>query len=398
MKEQGQRKKGKGYIRAAMLAVLTLVLAKTVIGMGENAVETALVGYGDVKISESTVGVIVRKEAVIKAPISGSIIYAAKENQRIPVGTKLLEMKKETINEELTGKYDEINQRLQALQSADSSRAVPAEIERSIKEGLENIAFLLNEGNLAAAYSQKERLNREINISLAASTTGLEREELLRQKEELDNIIEGGIKAEFAPFSGVPVYTMDGYEELLYPENLEEVVPSKVAPAKAKKVDLTGELEAGQPVMKVVANHEWYAVCSLSEDFAEGLGKGSVVYLEVSEEQTHSVRAVVRDKIEQEEGPVVVFEAKDYFPGLYEARNVEMTVVKGKYSGLVVPLSAITEKDGEYLVEVLDADKTITKKVLLKGHDGISAVVEQTGSSPAIKLYDKVVLGKERVD
>src|SRR5690606_24319009 len=129
-------------------------------------------------------------------------IYAAKENQRIPVGTKLLEMKKETINEELTRKYDEINQRLQALQSADSSRAVPAEIERSIKEGLENIAFLLNEGNLAAAYSQKERLTREINISLAASTTGLEREELLRQKEEFDNIIEGGIKAEFAPFSG----------------------------------------------------------------------------------------------------------------------------------------------------------------------------------------------------
>ena len=141
MKEQGQRKKGKGYIRAAMLAVLTLVLAKTVIGVGENAVETALVGYGDVKISESTVGVIVRKEAVIKAPISGSIIYAAKENQRIPVGTKLLEMKKETINEELTGKHDEINQRLQALQSADNSRAVPAEIERAIKEGLENIAL-----------------------------------------------------------------------------------------------------------------------------------------------------------------------------------------------------------------------------------------------------------------
>jgi putative membrane fusion protein len=396
MKERGQRKKGKGYIRAAMLAVLTLVLAKAVVGVGENTVETALVGYGDVRISESTAGVIVRKEQVIKAPISGSIIYAAKENQRVPVGTKLLEMKKETINEELTGKYNEISQRLQALQSADNSRAVPAEIERSIKEGLENIAFSLNEGNLAAAYSQKERLTREINISLAAGTTRSEREELLRQKEELDNILEGGIKAEFAPFSGVPVYPLDGYEELLHPENLEEIVPSKVAPVEAKKVDLSGQLEAGQPVMKMVANHEWYAVCSLSKSFAESLEKGSVVNLEISKEQTHSVRAVVKNKVEQEEGPVVFFESKDYFPGLYEERNVEMTVVKGKYSGLVVPLSAITEKDGEYLVEVLDADKTITKKVLLKGHDGISAVVEQTGSSQGIKLYDKVVLGKER--
>ncbi len=346
MKEREQRKKGKGYIRAAMLAVITLVLVKSVIGVGENTVETALVGYGDVKISESTTGVIVRKEQVIKAPISGSIIYAVKENQRIPAGTKLLEMRKETIDEELTGKYNEISQRLQALQSVDDSRTIPVEIERSIKDGLESIAFSLNEGNMAAAYSQKERLTREINISLAASTTRLEREELLRRKEELDNIIEGGIKAEFAPFSGVPVYTLDGYEELLYPENLEEVVPSKVTPAKVKKVDLSGELEAGQPVMKMVANHVWYAVCSLSEGFAERLEKGTVVYLEVSEEQTYNVRAVVRNKVEQEEGPVVFFESKDYFPGLYEERNVEMTVVKGKYSGLVVPLSAITEKDG----------------------------------------------------
>ena len=163
-------------------------------------------------------------------------------------------------------------------------------------------------------------------------------------------------------------------------------------------MDLSGELEAGQPVMKMVANHVWYAVCSLSEGFAERLEKGTVVYLEISKEQAHSVRAVVKNKIEQEEGPVVFFESKDYFPGLYEERNVEMTVVKGKYSGLVVPLSAITEKDGEYLVEVLDADKTITKKILLKGHDGINAVVEQTGNSPGIKLYDKVVLGKEWED
>ena len=398
MKEREQRKKRKGYIRAAMLAVVAMVLAKAVVGVGENAVETALVGYGDVKISESTAAVIVRKEQVIKAPISGSITYAVKENQRVPVGTKLLEMKKETINEELTGKYNEISQRLQALQSADDSRAVPAEIEKSIKEGLEDIAFSLNEGNLAAAYSQKERLTREINISLAASTTRLEREELLRQKEELDNIIEGGIKAKFAPFSGVPVYTLDGYEELLHPENLEAIVPSEVAPAKAKKVDLSGQLEAGQPVMKMVANHEWYAVCSLSESFAESLEKGSVVSLEISREQTHSVRAVVRNKVKHEDGPIVFFESKDYFPGLYEARDIEMNVVKGKYRGLVVPLSAITEKDGEYMVEVLDADKTITKKVLLKGHDGISAVVEQSGTPPEIKLYDKVVLGKERED
>ena len=290
-------------------------------------------GYGDVRIAEKAAGIIVRDERVIKAPISGSITYAAKENQRIPVNTKLLEIKKETVDSELTGRYNEINEKLQALQSMDDQNAASAGLEESVKEGLANIAFSLNEGNLAAAYSHKEKLTREISYRLAAGTTQSEREDLLREKEELDEIIEGGIKAEYAPFSGVPVYTLDGYEEILHPGSLEEIIPSRVTPVKAVEVDLSGALEAGQPVMKLVANHVWYAVCNLSEGFAEGLEQGSVVSLEISDRETYGVRAVVKNKTERDEGTVFVFESKDYFPGMYRARNVELTVVKVQRAG-----------------------------------------------------------------
>jgi hypothetical protein len=72
---------------------------------------------------------------------------------------------------------------------------------------------LIDEGNLAMVYYEKERLAREMNYSLAANATQSEREELIRQKEEPGRNDRGSIKAEFAPFSGVPVYSLDGYEE-----------------------------------------------------------------------------------------------------------------------------------------------------------------------------------------
>lgn len=387
-----KRKRGKGYIRIALLAALVFVLIKMLAGVGSGAAKTALVGYGDVRISEKAAGVIVREEKVIKAPISGSITYAAKENQRIPVNAKLVEIKKGSIDTELTGKYNEVNDRLEALQSVEDQQMKSTALDETIRKGLSDIAFMLSEGNMAAVYSQKEALNREINYSLAANTTQSEREDLLRQKKELDEIIEGGIRSEYAPFSGIPVYSVDGYEEVLSPENLEEIIPSSLAPVKAKRVDISKEFNVGDPVMKVVANHVWYAVCSLSEGFTEGLDAGSVVSLEVSNGETYSVRAVVKNIIKRDGDAVVVFEARDYFPGVYEVRNQEITVVRGKYSGLMVPLSAIIEKEGEYLVEVLDADETITKKVAIKGHDDTYAVVEDTGSEPKIKLYDKVLL------
>jgi len=398
MKSAAKRKKGKGYIRLVMLAVFVTVLIKAVIGIGGTTPETALVGYGDVLIAQKAAGVIVRHETVVKVPISGRVTYVAREKVRVPVNSKLLEVKGDNVDTELTNKYNEVNDRLQALQSLEDNSAVPAVPDEVVSRGLSNIAYLIDEGNLAMVYYEKERLAREINYSLAANTTQSEREELIRQKEELDGIIEGGIKAEFAPFSGVPVYSLDGYEEVLSPKNLKDIIPSKVVPKKVESVDLTKGLKAGEPAMKIVDNHAWYFVCNLSEDFAKGLKQGSVVTLEVSGEETNSVRARVNDISMQDGALAVAFESKDFFPGLYETRHIELMVIRGKYSGLVVPLAAIIEKNGENVVEVLDVDKIIEVKVIIKGHDSTNAVVEKADSQPELKMYDKVILKKDRED
>ncbi len=391
MNKPNNRKNRKGYIRIAMLVILPVILVRAVLGIGSSALETAPVGYGDVRIGQQAGGIIVRRERVIKAPISGSISFIVKENVRVPANAKLLEVKKDKIDADLTKKYNEINQRLQVLQQTDSS--AEAEVpEQVVEKGLSAIDFSMSEGNFAAVYYQKEELLREIGYSVAANTTQSEREELIQQKAELDEILAGGIKAEASPFSGVPVYTLDGYEEVLSPDNLEEIIPSQVLRSKVKKADLQKELNAGDPVMKIVDNHVWYFVCNLSKEFVGGMKQGSRVTLEVSDGQVHTVTAVVKNINIQDTEAIVVFESKDYFPGLYELRNIEMMVVKEKYSGYLVPLMAIIQEDGEYYTEVLEGDRIVRKEVIVRANDGVNAVIERSDTGPEIKMHDKVIL------
>jgi len=386
-----EKKNKKGYIRVALLAVVIVLSARAVAGVKDNTIETALAEYGSISILEKTSGIVVRNETVINSPISGYVTYIIKENIRVPVNTKVMEIKSGRIDDSSIERYNEINGRLQALDQI-GSLAQAAPDDSVIRAGLYNMSLLIDRGNLAAVYREKERLNREISYNVAVNTTQAEREELISEKEELESIIEGGIRAEFSPFSGIPVHTLDGYEEMFCPENMHEIVPSMVQPENVKKADLSKEVKAGEPVLKIVDNHEWYIVCDISREFAGGIKQGSRVSLEVLGPENIAVGARVKGIYEQEEGFRAVFASGDYFPGVYEKRTVDLNVVKEKHSGYMIPVEALVEKDGEYQVQVLEAEKIVDKRVRVKGNDGVKAVVESTGTGPELKIYDMIVI------
>ncbi len=386
-----EKKNKKGYIRVVLLAVVIVLSGRAVAGVKDNTIETALAEYGSISILEKASGIVVRNETVINSPISGYVTYIIKENIRVPVNTKVLEMKSGRIDDSSIERYNEINERLQALDQI-GSLAQAALDDSVIRAGLYNISILIDQGNLAAVYREKERLSREISYNTAANTTQAEREELISEKEELESIIEGGIRAEFSPFSGIPVHTMDGYEGMFCPENMHEIIPSMVQPENIRKADLSKEIKAGEPVLKIVDNHEWYIVCDMSGEFAEGIKQGSRVSLELLGPENITVGARVKGLHEQEEGFRVVFASGDYFPGVYEKRTVDLNVVKEKHSGCMIPVEALIEKDGEYQVQVLEAEKIVNKRVRVKGNDGVNAVVESTGTGPELKIYDMIVI------
>jgi putative membrane fusion protein len=388
-------KRRKGYIRLAMLVLLLVFAVRSLAGIRSNALETVLVQYGEVKIEEETKGVIIRNERLIKAPISGKVSFIAQENVKVPVNAKLLEVRRDRIDEETIRRYNEINQKIEALNNMDSENA-GVEVGRGIHQYLSNISYLILSGNLLPVYYEKERLTREISKSTALDSSGSNLDTLIQEKEKIEEVIEDGIKVEHAEFSGVPVYTLDGYEEVLTVEHLDEVDLSKLKPADSFRINIQDGVKAGEPVLKLVDNCKWHIATELTREFGENLKEGSRISVRFIDKEDATVDARIERLSDGNNGIVAFLEIKDYVPGMLEERFVNISVIRNRYRGYVIPVNAIAQKGDGAEVMVLQGGKIVAKKIVVKGSDGENAVVESGQEGYKLKLYDKVIINWEK--
>ncbi len=388
MKQNNKPRKRKGYIRIVLLILFVIISVKMIIGIKSSAIETVMVQNGEAKVEEMTTGIIVRKEQVIKAPISGYISFMARENERIPVSTKLLEVRRERIDGDILERYNEIMAKINEIESVDM------ETQPDIARSLSTISSFIASGNLSGVYHEKEKLIRELGSK--QDLQGAENiDKLVEERKNLERIIGDGIKSENASFSGIPVYSLDGYEEVLNAGHLMEIDPSRFKEVKTSRIDRTKKVEADQPVLKLVDNHEWYLVVRLSAEFAGDIEKGDTVTLELDSQEQNEIRAVVKDVSPKEESILAAFTINDYFPGFLEKRAVEVNVVKDRYSGYVIPVRALVEKDGKTGVLVHIEGRAVFREVVLKGDNGETAVIDTVDSRSQLKLYDRIIINPD---
>lgn len=382
--------KKKGYIRILMLVILLVFTVRSLIGIRDNAMQTVLVEYGDIRSDERAKGLVVRNETVIRAPISGKISYIAPENIKVPVNTKLLEITEDRIDQKLINQYNDIIRQLEASDLDIADRANDAIMNR-----LANIADLIDRRNLMAVHREKEMLARELVAANNGNSAG--RGALIDEKKRLEELIAEGIADQKALFPGIPVHTVDGYEEVLHPGGIDKIDPSGIESRDPSKVDLKRRIEAGDPVLKLVDNYEWFIIVQLSKSFSDGLNIGSVVSVEAGGQQDEfSVKASVCSIQEQERHRIVALRITDYVPGMLDKRFIDISVVQNSVSGLVVPAKAVIDGKQGPEVMVLYEGRTIGKRINIKGTDGNRVVVDSSQSGSELKLYDKVIINWEK--
>lgn len=388
MKQLNKPRKRKGYIRVALLVFFVIISVKFIVGVKSNAVQTVMVQYGEAKIEEKVTGIVVRNEKVVKAPISGYISFIAKENVKIPVDSKLVEVRRERIDGDVLKRYNEVVKEINAIESSD------IQTQPDICQRLNNISRFIAIGNLSGVYNQKERLIKDLN-SKKTSQGNRDIDKLMEERKNLEKIIGDGIKSEYAAFTGIPVYSLDGYEEVLNADYLLEIDISLITPGEISRINLDKKVKTGQPILKLVDNLNWYLVARLNSDFANGLDKGDKVTLDFDGENYYGVRASIEDMKQEEKDCIIAFEVKDYVPGFLEKRVTEVNVVKTKFSGYVIPVNALLTRNDKTGVMVQQEGKAVFKEVVVKGDNGEIAVIDTRDNRSRLKLYDNVIINSD---
>lgn len=290
----------------------------------DNHIKPYEVREGSLSSNNIYTGIILREETVVTASAAGYVNYYAREGERVAVGNLVY-----TVDE--TGRLsDYINSEQlgeNALTDADLYQ---------LKGDIVDFVHEFSPDNFAAAYDFK--------YSAKGTVLKLANTSLMENIADLNSSEFGGsVNLAYAPYTGIVMYWMDGYEDLTAEAVTKQILNEK----DYEKTQLIGNelVSQGDPVYKVCNKEEWSIVIAVDEARA--------IELEEKEEGVVKVR-FMRNQKESWAYVTILRNGEDIFAQLtftnsmvtfVDERFLEVELLLHEETGLKIPNSSIVERE-----------------------------------------------------
>ena len=180
---------------------------------------------------------------------------------------------------------------------------------------------------------------------------------------------------------------VDGWEESLDPDSLatlkpDELIELNIVPEDVRKNDAS----EGDALYKLVTNDTWYMVLSVPKEKREAYSLNSNVTVIFDK---GSVRAKVSESYDRGDYAMIILKTGRYFEYFAQLRTQDVKVITSDYTGLLLPVTAVTQQDEENGVYVLGIDGNysfVPVEILTQSGDTI--LVSADGD---LRIYDTVM-------
>lgn len=357
----------RGAIVAASFLMIFLLSWSLVSGIRSSLsgrfVQTATAQRGYLEVAFRGTGTLIREEQVFVTPIDGVVKAAVAEGERVPRGTLVAEV----VDPSLAG---DVSRLKEGYDRAVDAFIIPAalklrELETRVRE-LE-IQLKIAEDDLAARRraGSAERA-KEAERAVARIRQDLERAKADRRKLEAElrsqaaqvtaaggdvsRLMSRAFCAFVAPAAGIVSYSTDGLEETLVPgrfdlsaEKLRSLTPMPVQVKPGQTV------KAGDRVARHINNFVLYVAVELEASDMVAMKEGRRVRVRFPEFSTQLVEGTVEKVIPPDATGfgVAVISLGRYATTLTSVRRTQTEVVVEVREGVLIPRSALVERDGK---------------------------------------------------
>lgn len=409
-----RRKKKQSYKLNIKLLVVTIIVfvfviccVYNIIALFINPTDTFMIENGVVSSSEESVGYIIRDEKLFQGENYKNGIYQIKtEGQRVAEGDPIFRYY--TNNEEsLVEKIAELDLQIQdALEQNKNNiyssdiAALDGQIEGKLKliPTTNNVRKILEYSNqISSSLTKKAKLTGEL------SPSGSYIKELISKRSKYEEKLNSGSEYIEATVSGIVSYRVDGLEEILTIDSINEITEKTLKDLKLK----TGEtVPSSSERGKIVNNYYCYIATVCDSKEAEVAEVNDTVKLVLS--TGNEVKATIHNILEQENGnKLLIFKILDCVEELISYRKVSFEVIWWSKNGLKVPNSSILEKDGmnyivrkrvgytdDILVKVLNKSEnySIIENYTSSELKELGYSSEEIKNMKSITLYDEILL------
>ena len=390
-------KKGKGRRIAAILSIIIVLICVicAVYFLIMNPIETYVVTQGNISEEDEAIGYIIRNEVIVKGEDYANGIYAiASEGQRVAKGESIFRYYSDS-EKEIKTQISSLNYKIQDLlkqEKNDNTSADIKSIEKQIEEKIQKINTLTNYQEIIENKKNIDNLiNKKINF-IGDVTQNKEIKSLVKERKSLEQQLKNGSEYQKATMSGVVSYRVDGLEETLSVEKINEITENYLDNLDLK----TGKIvSTSNECGKVIDNFKCYMAITMNSKNAMTAEVGKSVTLRISNNEEYKAKIF---QINEESGKrTIIFEMDNMTEDLINHRKMVVDVIWWDESGLKVPKQALTQENGLYYVTRNKAGVQTDKFAIIQPYDSdelkeLGYDTTQIRNYKKITNYDEIII------
>ena len=285
----------------------------------------------------------------------------------------------------------------------------PADIQLLDKQIEEYISKteLTNNVRQIAEYKEMmaDLLIKKAKIAGELSPAGSYISSLIEKRRGYEEELNDGQEYIKATTSGVVSYKIDGLEQILTPNNFDNINEKLLDDYNLK----TGQMIANSKEQgKIVNNYEGYIVVFLNSKEAKNAKVNDTVTLRMSD--ATEINAKIAYIREDNGKNMIIFQIDKYIEELIAYRKISLEVIWWSEQGLKIPNVAISDENGIKYVTRNRAGYTDKIYIKIKMQNDNYAIIEnyttsellelgytqsEIASMKSISLYDEVAITKE---
>lgn len=346
-------------------------------------------------------GIVIREEKIVTAQTTGALHFVLSDGERVAKNGIIANIYSNaeasvTVNriEQLSSRIADIEQMqgYNDIEAADISLA-NNKVNDSLNVMLRGIAtgdfssFDVDSAQLLNNISRRQMITGE-QTDFSARVN-----ELKTELETLSASLPQSVGSITTDTSGYFVSGVDGYENVLSCENIENMTPEYIDSLKLEQVP-------NNTIGKIVSGYVWYIAAKVDISDSLKYKTGDTLTLQTTIKSAPELK-VTLEKIntsKQDNTAVMVFSCQQMNSELASIRRGAMTIVNNTYSGLKVPTKALRVQDGKTGVFVRSGItlKFVTVNVIYRTDEYIICE-QQISNDDVLRLYDDVVVKGKRL-
>ena len=387
--------------------VILIYLGQKVISAFSVGIETTPAVQVTVNDSINVQGWFFRDEIPVSGSTGESVKHIVYSGERVQQDAPLAIVYSDADALALSQQLDPLENRIDlldtALQSATDG-ADAAKLDQMIILSLQQMASQSKNGSGTAVNSSAESLRtlalrREAgNVDTAAITA--ERDTLVMERDSLNAQLAGHTTQLTAPATGYFSEVIDGYEEILTVDALEDITVDRF-----RELTETKPIVSNQAWGKMIQGFTWYLVAEISGEDAERFSVGQslrVNFTQASLETPVSVYSIVKDR--NSEDALLVLAGTEFNSEMVSMRQQPVEIIIATYTGLKIPKEAVyvqetttddgvTRQDGVFILSGSFQKFKVIKK-LYETEDFYVVEQSATNSDMLVEQDQIIVSGK----